>query len=120
MSLFTTSDTTSFAWPAVGLAYAPAKLGLDVKAPLLRENEEVAVAITERPFPHGLVCSIDVRSQSLAQSRVAVSSYGLQASHEVGLVVVGRDVEREPCELGRTEVNLRIQWEEAGLKLQHG
>ena len=108
MSLFTTSATASLARSA-RFAYALPELGLDIKPPLLGENEEVTIVVAERPFPHGLVCSIDVRSESLAQRWVTVASDGFEASHEVGFGVVGRDVEGIPCKLGRTEVNLGVE-----------
>ena len=84
---------------------------------MLRDNHEVSVAVAERLVAHRLVCRVDVHRHALAQRRVAVSSERLQPIDEVDLLVAGRDVERVPSELGRTELDLRVQRQEASLKL---
>lgn len=93
------------------------ELGLDIEAPLLGEDEEVAVVVAERAVAHRGVRGVDVHREALAEGGVAVAGDRLQAGDEVRLLVLWRDVERMPCQLGGAEVDLGVEREEAGLQL---
>lgn len=96
---------------------SPSEFGLDVEPSLLRKNEEIAVAIAERSFPHRLVPRKHVHRQPFTHGGVTIPTDGLQTLDKVDLGTIGRDIERVPGKLGRTEMNLGIEGQEARFKL---
>lgn len=76
-----------------------AKLGLDVEASLLGENQEIAVVVAEGTFSHGPVGAVDGDGHALVGGRISGADHRLQALDEVDVLLLwGRDREREPAE----------------------
>ena len=69
---------------------------LDIKASLLREDKEVAVAVAKRPLSNRFISCKDVDRKTLAQGWVTIAADGLQALNEVGLAATRGDIERVP------------------------
>ncbi len=94
------------------------KFSLYVQPTLLRENQHIAVIITERFALHRFVGQVDMDGKAFSQSGIAIASQGPQARDEVRLLVVWGQTEGVPRKLGWANVDFRVQGEEAGLKLR--
>ena len=90
---------------------------LDIKAALLREDEEVAVAVAKRPLSHRFIPCKDVDRKTLSQGWITIAADGLQALNEVGLAATRGDIEWVPRQLRRAKVDFRIEGQEARLEL---
>lgn len=85
---------------------------------MLRQDQEVAIAIDERAVPHGRIGRIYMHSESLAERRLAAARKRLQPGNEVNFSVRGRHVEREPGELSGAKVDFGVERQEIRLELQ--
>jgi hypothetical protein len=84
---------------------------------LLREDQHVAVGVAERLLVHRGVGEVHVDRQAFMQGRVAIPRNRLQSIDEVHFLVIRRQAERVPCELGGADMHFGIQWQEARFEL---